>query len=65
MTKAANFGVGITLIWAGLFLAYTIHSRDPGDNTPFAVFLGAILIAPGATMIGRLIWPPEEEQKSG
>ena len=61
MGKGARFGIGITLIWVGLGLTYSIHSIDPGDNTPFAMVIGSILICPGAIMIGRVIWPPEEK----
>jgi hypothetical protein len=61
MHRSVSFGIGVTLIFIGLSIFYWIHSMDPGDNTPVAMLIGAILICPGSILLGRSIWPPEEK----
>ena len=60
MQRHVNFGVGITLMLLGVSLFYCIHSMDPGDNTPVALLVGAVSFYPGAILLGRAIWPPQE-----
>jgi hypothetical protein len=61
MQRSGCFGIGITLMLVGLALFYTVHSMDPGDNTPIALIIGVALFCPGAVLLGRAIWPPTEK----
>jgi len=60
MQRSVSFGLGITLMLIGLAISYYIHSIDPGDNTPAAMLIGAVMIFPGSILLGRAIWPPQE-----
>lgn len=61
MKRSVSFGFGITLMLIGLAVFYWIHSIDPGDNTPVAMLIGAVMICPGAILLGRAIWTHPEK----
>jgi hypothetical protein len=63
MNRAMRFAVGVTLVSWGLGLFGWILGMDPRDNRPLAVLLGSALWLPGSFLIGRAIWPSENEPK--
>jgi hypothetical protein len=62
MSRATNFGIGITLMLIGLSIAWWIHSMDPGDNTVPAMLMGCVMICPGAILLGKAIWPEDKKR---
>ncbi len=62
MSRAINFGVGLTVVLLGLSVFWWFHSIDPGDNTPVAMLIASILICPGGILLGRAFWPPGDKK---
>jgi hypothetical protein len=60
MRRHSNFGVGVTLVVMGFALGHWIFAMDRNDNMPVAALVAAVLIGPGATLIGKAIWPPDK-----
>ena len=59
-SRHLNFGIGVTLVMIGLALGSWIYSMDRNDSLPVAAIVAALLIGPGATLIGKAIWPPNQ-----
>jgi hypothetical protein len=50
----------VSLVIIGFALGSWIYPMDRNDNMPVAAVVAAVLTGPGATLIGKAIWPPDK-----